>query len=41
MKYSEEAEDKIKAECCPGKPFIVYRLEVKMNYWFSVVEWPH
>ena len=27
MRYSSEAEDKIREECCPDKPFIVYRNE--------------
>ena len=28
IKFSDGAEDKIKEDCCPGKPFIVYRTEV-------------
>ena len=28
MKYADEADDKIKEECCPGKPYIVYLTEV-------------
>ncbi|KAK2170434.1 hypothetical protein LSH36_3g30089 [Paralvinella palmiformis] len=27
VKYSEEGDAKVKEECCPGKPFIVYRTE--------------
>ena len=28
LKYSEDADERIKEECCPGKPFVVYRTEV-------------
>jgi len=28
VRTNDTAEDKIKEECCPGKPFIVYRTEV-------------
>jgi leucyl-tRNA synthetase len=27
VKTNDTAEDKIKEECCPGKPFIIYRVE--------------
>lgn len=29
VKFASEAEDKIKEDCCPGKPFSVFRTEVK------------
>ena len=28
LKYSEDAHERIREECCPGKPFVVYRTEV-------------
>lgn len=28
VKFASEAEDKIKEDCCPGKPFSVFRTEV-------------
>ena len=28
LRFSEEADDKIREECCPGKPFAVYQAEV-------------
>lgn len=29
VKFASEAEDKIKEDCCPGKPFSIFRTEVK------------
>lgn len=29
VKFASEAEDKIKEDCCPGKPFSTFRTEVK------------
>lgn len=31
VKFASEAEDKIKEDCCPGKPFSIFRTEVKSN----------
>lgn len=31
IKASEEAEDKIQEECCPGEPFLVLSAEVPLN----------
>lgn len=28
IKYSDEADDKVKEDCCPGKPFTTFREEV-------------
>ena len=33
MKYSSEAEDRIKEECCPEKPFIVFRTEDSISVY--------
>ena len=30
LRFSEEADDKIREECCPGKPFAVYQAEVSV-----------
>lgn len=29
VKFASEAEDKIREDCCPGKPFSIFRTEVK------------
>lgn len=29
VKFASEAEDKIKEDCCPGKPFSIFRTEVE------------
>ena len=32
MKYSDVAEgEKVKEDCCPGKPFVTFRTEVKCH----------
>ena len=28
VKFSDDAEEKVQQECCPGKPFITFRTEV-------------
>jgi len=28
VRTTDTADEKVKEECCPGKPFIVYRSEV-------------
>ena len=33
VRYSDEAEgEKVKEDCCPGKPFVTFRTEVNMNF---------
>ena len=35
VKYSDVAEgEKVKEDCCPGKPFVTFRTEVKIpTFW--------
>ena len=28
IRYSDEGDDKVKEDCCPGKPFTTFREEV-------------
>ena len=36
VRFSEEAkEEKVKEDCCPGKPFITFRTEVILLVWQS------
>ena len=32
MTSSDEADDKVREDCCPGKPFVTFRLEVGWHY---------
>jgi leucyl-tRNA synthetase len=34
IKYANEAEDKIKEECCPGAPFITFIVKPSINVHF-------
>lgn len=37
--FASEADDKVKEDCCPGKPFSVFRSEVpEIAFFFFVVE---
>ena len=35
MRYSSEADDKIREECCPDKPFIVFRNDPTVDIYLA------
>lgn len=35
MKFSDDGDGKIKDDCTPGKPYIVYRIEVSTLIMFA------
>lgn len=36
--FASEADDKVKEDCCPGKPFSVFRSEVQKIFFFFLAE---